>query len=320
MAKRNVLVAYPIPEAGMKLLRQKFNVTVSKKKLAASELRKKAQGHEGIVSLLTDKIDTDFLRANPQVKIIANYAVGFDNIDVEAVKKAGADASNTPGVLTNAVGEHAIALMMAVGRRIVEADRFLRAGKYKGWEPELLLGTGFAGKTLGIVGLGRIGSYVTHIAKRGLGMEVVYNDVKPNPEFEKEYGATFMKLPQLLKVCDVVSIHVPLLPQTHHLFSHAQFKAMKKTAIVINTSRGPVIDESALVGALEQGVIGGAGLDVFEQEPKLAPGLAKLWNCVITPHIASATHEARDAMAVIVAQNIMDVLINGKKARNSIVK
>ncbi len=303
----------------MKLLTQKFNVTVSNKKLNPKELGKIAEGMDGMVSLLTDKIDGAFLHAHPQMKIVANYAVGFDNIDVEAVKKAGVEASNTPGVLTNAVAEHAITLMMSVGRRIVEADSFLRAGKYKGWEPELLLGMGFAGKTLGIVGLGRIGSYMAHIANKGLGMKIAYNDVKPNAEFEKEYGAEYMKLPQLLKKADVISIHVPLLPQTHHLIGEKELRSMKKTALLINTSRGPVIDENALVKALSEGIIGGAGLDVFEAEPKLASGLSKLKNCVITPHIASATHEARDAMAEIVAHNIMDVLLEGKKPRNSII-
>lgn len=317
MAKYKVFITYPIPEIGIKLLKKKLEVAVSHKKLPYKELLAVAGGYNGIMCLLTDKIDAKFLNANKDhLKIVANYAVGFDNIDIATAQKLGIYVSNTPGVLTEAVGEHAMALALAIIRRIVEADKFTKAGKYKGWEPGLFLGFGLKNRTLGIVGLGRIGSYLAQIAHRGFDMSILYNDVKPNAEFEKEYSAKYLKLNELLKKSDIVSLHVPLIEATRHLISTKQLSMMKKTAILINTSRGPVVDEKALVQALSQGIIAGAGLDVFENEPFLAPGLSKLSNVALTPHIASATQEAREAMAVIAAENILDVLTRNAKPRN----
>jgi glyoxylate reductase len=318
MAK--ILVTRKIPKVGLDLLKaagHSLNVWTPDSAIPRAELLKRAKGAHGILSLLTDRIDDAVLQAaGGQLMIVANYAVGYDNLDMAALKKRGIQAANTPGTLDNAVAEHAIALMFAVAKRIPEADRFTRAGKYKGWAPELLLGTELSGKAIGILGLGRIGAGV---AKRALamGMRVLYYDVKRNEAFEKETGAAFVSVIDLLKGADVVSIHVPLLPATRHLIDAKKLRLMKKTAILVNTSRGPVIEERALVAALKAKRLGGAGLDVYENEPKLAPGLAALPNVVLTPHTASATVETRDRMAMLAAQAIVDVLA-GKSPPNLI--
>ncbi len=316
-----ILVTRKIPKSGLDLLQAAgHDVRVYPKTSAMprKELLKAIRGCDAVLALLTDKIDDEFFAAaGPRLKIVANLAVGYDNFDLTAFKKHGVLAANTPGVLNVAVAEHAIALMVAVAKRIVEADRFTRAGKYKGWEPELLLGTELSGKTLGVLGLGRIGADVARRAARGMDMKVLYNDVKRNEQFEKEIGATYASPEELLKNADIVSIHVPLLPSTRHLIDAAKLAMMKKTAILINTSRGPVVDEMALVAALKTGRIGGAGIDVYEFEPKLAPGLAKLSNAVLTPHTASATIEARDAMSKLAAQAIIEALA-GRTPKNLI--
>lgn len=274
--------------------------------------------YDAVLCLLTDKIDGEvFDAAGKQCKIFANYAAGFDNIDIKAAGKLGIMITNTPGVLTDSVAEHAIALMLSVAHRIPESDRFTRAGKYHGWEPMLLLGHDLTKKTLGIVGLGRIGSRVAHIAAGGLGMKVLYYDVKRAESFEKEFTAhgdgspqvEFRENPdQIFQEADVVSIHVPLLPTTRHLVNAAKLGLMKKTAYLINTSRGPIVDEAALVEALKNGTPHGAALDVYENEPSLAPGLAELENVVLTPHTASGTEETRQAMSQLAAQNIIEAL------------
>lgn len=314
MPKPKVFITRKIPESGIKLLQRECEVKINSKNqvISRTELLKGVQWCDALLCLLTDKIDKEVMDLNPSLKIIANYAVGFDNIDVKYATEQRIPITNTPGVLTDAVAEHAIALMMSIARRIPESDRFIRAGKYKGWEPLLLLGTELKGKTLGIVGLGRIGSGVASRAQKGMQMKIVYYDVKPNPEFEKEFSAKYCSLPELLKTADFISIHVPLLPTTRHLISTKEFVMMKKTAYLINTSRGPVIDEKALVQALKKKQIAGAGLDVFEFEPKLSPGLEKLDNVIVTPHTASATIEARSAMSELAAKNILAVF-NGQK-------
>ncbi|MEK7650260.1 MAG: D-glycerate dehydrogenase [Patescibacteria group bacterium] len=320
MAK--IFVTRRIPEAGIELLRNNnHKVVVSEKAgvLTKAELvaSLKDQNYDAVISLLTDKIDAEIFDASPSTKIFANYAVGYDNVDVPEAKKRGIIITNTPGVLTNAVAEHAFALLLAVSKRLVESDTFLREGKYDGWAPLLLLGTELTGKTLGIVGLGRIGSRLAQYA-RAFDLRVVYYDITANSDFEKMTGAKFMaNVDELLKVSDFVSIHVPLLPSTKHLINADRLKLMKPHAILINTSRGPVIDESALVEALKNKTIRGAGLDVFENEPKLAAGLADLPNVVITPHTASATEEARAAMSELVAKNILAVL-KGEKALSEV--
>ena len=317
MARPKVFVAEAIPESGIKLLKKTCDVTISKKNrvLSKKELIAGIKGKDALLSMLTDKIDDSILKTNPKLKVVANYAVGFDNIDVKAATARGILVTNTPGVLTDAVADHACALMLAITRRVVESDKYLRAGKYTHWGPMLLLGGDFKEKTLGILGLGRIGSAVAERMSRGFGMKIIYYDVKRVPAFEKQLGAKYATVAQLLKQSDFVSVHVPLLPTTRHLIGAKELKSMKKTAYLVNTSRGPVIDEKALVSALKRKEIAGAALDVFEFEPKLAPGLSKLDNAIVTPHTASATTTAREAMSTIAAQNILAVLA-GKKAPN----
>jgi lactate dehydrogenase-like 2-hydroxyacid dehydrogenase len=307
-----IFITHAIPDQGVVLLRNKgYDVAIGDTKSKAdliTELGK--ERYDAVLSDLNDKIDGEvFAAAGAQCRIFANYAVGFDNVDLKAAADAGVVITNTPGVLTDTVAEHAFALILAIARRIAEGDRFTRAGKYHGWEPMLLLGTDVSKKTLGIVGLGRIGSRVAHHAVRGFDMNVMYYDVKRNEEFEKESGAEYHADPdEIFRTADFVSIHVPLMAATHHLVDERRLALMKKTAYLINTSRGPVVDETALVSALKNGVIRGAALDVYEHEPALAPGLAELENVVLTPHTASATEYARQAMSELAASNIIEVL------------
>ncbi len=312
-----VFVTRQIPEAGINLLKEKgYEVEVSDFDgvLPREQLLEKIKGMDAILSLLTDKVNAEFFdAAGLQLKIIANYAVGYDNIDVPEAKKRGIIVTNTPDVLTESVAEHAIALMFALAHRIVEADQFMRAGKYIGWAPMLFLGNDLAGKTLGLVGLGRIGAAVARRLEKGFDMKIMYFDVNRNEDLEKEYGLMYADLQTVLRKADFVSIHVPLLPATKHLIREEQLKMMKKGAYLVNTSRGPVVDEKALVEALKNGIIKGAGLDVYEEEPKMAPGLAELNNVVITPHTASATEETRGAMSELAAKNIIEVL-EGREA------
>ncbi|MDO8582268.1 MAG: D-glycerate dehydrogenase [bacterium] len=323
-----IFVTRKIPEAGLNLLKaqKSFRVLVSPhdRVLTKDELKKNVKGVDAVLSLLTDKIDSDVLdAAGSQLKIVANYAVGFDNVDLDAAKKRSVIVTNTPGdLVSEAVAEHTFALIMALAHRIVEADVFTRAEKYKGWEPMEFLGTLLMGKTLGIVGLGRIGVGVARRAVHGMGMKVIYNDQRRNEDFEREYHAEYIPtLDALLKKSDVVSLHVPLLPATRHLMSTKQFALMKPTAFVVNTARGPVIDEKALLVALAKKKIGGVALDVFECEPAIDCDLTdhlalkKFPNVILTPHIASASTEARDQMAEFAAQNIIAVL-SGKAPLN----
>ena len=296
----------------MKLLQEAgFEVEISDFDgvLPREQLLEKVKGVDGILSLLTDKMNAEVMdAAGPQLKIIANFAVGIDNIDLKDAAAHNVIITNTPEVLTESVAEHAIALMFALAHRIVESDQFMRDGKYVGWAPMLFLGNDLVGKTLGLVGLGRIGADVAKRMNDGFGMKIVYYDAKRNEELEKKYNLEYKDLDSLLKESDFISIHVPLMPATKHLIGEAQLKMMKKTAYLINTSRGPVVDEAALVEALKSGEIKGAGLDVYEAEPKAAPGLVDLPNTVLTPHTASATVETRGAMSELAAKNIIAVL------------
>ena len=309
-----VYVTRHIPDIGINLLRAAgHTVDVSEKSgvLTKKELVSalSAKPYDAVLSLLTDTIDAEVFDAVGTAKIFANYAVGFNNIDVVTAKERGITITNTPGVLNDSVAEFAIALMLAVTKRIPESERFTRAGKYDGWAPELFLGIDLKDKILGILGAGRIGYEVARRAHFGFGMKIIYNDIKPLPALEKDLGAEFrMTTEDVLKEADVVSIHVPLLPTTMHLMNAERLALMKPSAFLINTSRGPVIDEAALVDALTRKVIRGAGLDVFEHEPALTQGLAELENVVITPHTASATDDTRSEMSEMAAQNIIDFL------------
>lgn len=310
MPKPRVFITRKISESGIQRLQKSCQVKIYPKDqvIPKKELIKEVRQCDALLCLLTDKIDKDVINANPKLKIISNYAIGFNNIDVAYATKKGIPVTNTPGrAIVDAVAEHTIALMFAVTKRICEADQFTRQGKYRGWEPQLLLGMELLGKTIGIVGLGRIGSGVAQRTK-AMGMNVVYYDVKRNAGFEKEFNATYLSLPQLLKTADLVSLHVPLLPTTTHLIGKKELSLMKKSAYLINTSRGQVIDEKALVLALQKKQIAGAGIDVYEFEPQLTAGLTKLQNVVLTPHIASATIEARSEMSLDAAENILAVL------------
>ncbi len=314
----NIYVTRVIPESGLKILRQNISnveVNTNEQLLSRDELLIKVKGRDGILPLLTEIINAEVMdAAGEQLKIIANYAVGFDNIDINAASERGIMVTNTPGVLTEATADHAWALVFAVTRRIVESDKFTRAGRYNAWGPMLFLGGDITGRTLGIVGAGRIGSAV---AEKALcfKMRILYSDHLANPKFENELGAKKVTFEDLLKESDFISIHVPLLESTRHLFNDNAFKLMKKTAYLINTSRGPVVEEVALVRALKNDEIAGAGLDVFEDEPKINPELISLDNAVLTPHIASATIETRNKMATMSAQNLVDGL-HGKRPAN----
>lgn len=310
-----VFITRHIPDRGINMLKEKgWEVIVNPEErvLEPEELiaALKAGQYNAVLCDLDDKITSEVLdAAGKQCKIFANYAVGYDNIDLKAAAERGIMATNTPGVLTNTVAEHAFGLLLSIAHRIVEGDRYTRAGKYKSWTPTLLLGTDVSKKTLGIVGLGRIGSRVAYHAAKGFEMKVVYYDVKRSEEFEKEYGAVYREnVDDVFREADFISIHVPLLPTTRHLVDARRLALIKKTAYLINTSRGAVIDEAALVEALKNGAIHGAALDVFENEPALAPGLAELENVILTPHIASATEETRQKMSEIAAKNIIEAL------------
>jgi len=312
MIKLKVFITRKIPDAGMDLLKKRFVVKVYPKDNAIprKELEKGVKWCDALLSLLTEKIDSKLMDLNKNLKIISNYAVGFDNVDIKAANKRKIPVTNTPDVLTHAVSEHTIALLMSIARRIPEADDFTRKGKYKHWSPMLFLGSGLKGKTLGIIGLGRIGSNVAQMSIKGFGMKVIYNKSHPDKEFEKKYNAKFVSLSELMKKSDFVSLHTPLNKSTRHLIGKKQLNMMKKTAYLINTSRGPIIDEKFLVAALKKRKIKGAALDVFENGPKLSLGMNKLDNIILTPHIASGTIEARNAMAVLAAEGIIDVSKN----------
>ena len=321
---QKVYVKKRIQEIAIKILKDKgyeVDVNPENKILTKTELifALKQKPYDAVLCLLTNQIDAEVFDVVPTAKIFANYAVGYNNIDVKEATKRGIIITNTPGALTDAVAEHTVALIMSVVRRVTEADKYLRDGKFKGWEPLGFLGLDLKGKTVGILGAGRIGYRVGQILHKGFDMNIIYYDVKRNDMFEKDLDAKFFESPEeLLKISDIVSVHVPLLDSTKHLINAEHLAMMKKTAYLINTSRGPVVDENALVEALKNNVIAGAGLDVFENEPNLASGLADLPNIVITPHIASATVPARNGMAELATNNIIAIL-EGEEPVNKVV-
>ncbi len=321
MTKSKVYVTRMLPQSAIDLLEEHCDVEINAddRVLARTELLEKVRGRDAVLCLLTDTIDEEVLAAaGPQCKIFANYAVGYNNVDVAAATRRNIMVTNTPDVLTDATADLAWTLLFATARRVVEADRFLREGKFKGWGPMLLLGLDIAGKTLGVIGAGRIGGNFAAKAK-GFGMKILYNNNHQNSAFEAETGGIFADKEMLLREADFISIHVPLMPSTHHLISTNEFKLMKKTAVLINTSRGPVVDEKALVHALNSGEIWGAGLDVFENEPAVEPGLLECPNAVLLPHVASATVDTRTNMGLIAVRNILAAM-NGEEPPNLINK
>ena len=274
----------------------------------AEELLARLEDKVGAISQLTDKFSAQVMHRCPQLKVIANVAVGFDNIDVQAATERKIAVTNTPDVLTNTTADFAFTLLMASARRIAEADRFLRAGQWRQWSIDLLCGQDIHRRTLGMVGMGRIGLAMAHRG-RGFEMRLLYHDaIRAPAEVEADLGLEFVPLEQLLRESDFVSLHVPLLPETRKLISTAELKMMKESAILINTSRGPVVDEAALADALTEGIIAGAGLDVFEREPEVEPRLLKLENAVLAPHIASASIDTRRRMSVMSAENVVAAL------------
>ena len=306
----NVFVTRKIPEIGLTILRENcevVEVNYEDRILTKEELLKKVVGRNGILCLLTDKIDEDVIMAAKGARGFSNYAVGVDNIDVATATKYGMMISNTPGVLTDATADLTWALLFSVARQILEADRFVRNGRFKSWLPVGFLGADITGKTLGIIGAGRIGTAVALRAK-SFRMRVLYYDIKANETLERELNAEYVDLETLLQESDFISIHIPLTEETRHLISTKELSVMKKTAILINTSRGAVIDEEELVKALKERRIAGAGLDVYENEPQLTEGLVDLKNVVLLPHIGSATVETRDKMAVIAAENLVAMM------------
>lgn len=313
-----VLVAREIPEAGLCPLGA-FDVTVLRERPPTrEELLEAVRGMEGILSTVTERIDAGVLdAAGGSLRVVANMAVGYDNVDLEAARERGIAVTNTPGVLDETTADVAFMLLLAAARRLGEAERLLRAGRWEWWGPKLLTGPDVWGKTLGIVGMGRIGTAVARRAK-GFGMEVLYTARSPRPEAERELGARRVGLDELLRESDFVSIHTPLTPETHHLIGPQELAKMKRTAVLVNTARGPVVDEGALADALAEGRIFAAGLDVYEEEPKVHPGLLELENAVLAPHIGSASIETRDAMARLAGENLAAVL-RGEEPPNRVV-
>jgi glyoxylate reductase len=306
MAKPKVYATHGLFESARQILQESCEVEYWAKpeRPPREEVLRQVREKEGLVCLLTEKVNEEFLRAAPKLRIVANVAVGFDNIDVPACTKRGVVATNTPGVLDETTADFAWTLMMAVARRLAEGEALARSGNWTNWNLDQLVGTDVWGKTLGIVGFGRIGRAMTRRAS-GFQMKVIYTDaVRAAPEIESELKAGFRDMNALLAEADFISVHVPLLPETRGLFNSTKFYRMKPTAYLINTSRGPVIDEAALVAALENGKIAGAALDVYENEPLIHPGLKRA-NVVLAPHMASASLETRTKMACMAAENVV---------------
>jgi glyoxylate reductase len=309
VSRPNVFVTRIIPEEGLRPILDACDAEVWQDELPPPRdaLLRSIEGRDGVLALLTDKVDAEFLdRAGPQLKVVSNFAVGFDNVDVAACTARGVAVGNTPGVLTETTADLAWALLMAAARRIAEGDRYVRDGRWKTWGPMLLMGPDVHGATIGIVGFGRIGQAVARRAQ-GFGMRVLYHDLaQASPQIEAELGATFMPLEELLPKADFVSLHVNLSPQTQQLFNAERLRWMKPSAVLVNTSRGPVIDTEALVTALRDGVIAAAALDVTDPEPLPASHpLVGLENCLVVPHIASASLATRGKMASMAAANLL---------------
>jgi len=316
MAKPRVLATRPLFPAAQEILNADCEVDywTKRERISKQELFRRIKDKEGLVCLLTEKVNEELLRAAPKLRIAANVAVGYDNITVADCTRRGVAATNTPGVLDETTADFAWTLLMAVARRLGEGEQLARSGKWKGWDLDQLVGADVWGKTLGLVGFGRIGQAVARRAA-GFQMKVVYYDAVRAPlDIEKGFHAEYRDLNALLAEADFVSVHVPLLPETRGLFNAKTFSQMKPSAFLINTSRGPVVDEAALVQALKSKKIAGAALDVFEREPLIHAGL-KRPNVVLAPHIASASLETRTKMACMAAQNVV-ALFRGQRPPN----
>ena len=322
MAKPKILIARAIPDEAMKRLTPHFDIEHYDKHTAIPRplLLKKVKDKDGLLCILTDKVNHELLDAAPKLKAVATYSVGFDHIDIKACTERGVVVTNTPGVLTESTADFTWALLMSIARRVVEGDKFMRAGKYKGWDPMMLLGTDVHGKTLGVVGFGRIGQAVARRAQ-GFGMKVLYFDrQRLFPEVEKEFGATYCEFDELLRQSDFVTLHTVLDDTTFHLIDDRAFALMKRSAYLINAARGPIVDEKALVKALKADRIRGAALDVYELEPKMASGLRSCQNAVVVPHLASASLETRLKMGVMAAEGLLDALVRKKSPEHAVNK
>ena len=313
-----IFVTRKIPKKGLDLLSKKHEIKVNPydRVLSKKEIIKGIKGKDGLLCLLTDKIDEDIIKSEKNLKMIANYAVGYNNIDVKTATKLGIPVSNTPDVLTDTTAEMAWSLLFSCSRRIVEADKFTRKGNFKGWAPMLMLGQDVTNKTLGIIGAGRIGT-AFGLKSKGFKMNVLYYDEKRNEKLEKQINAKKTNLNNLLRKSDFISIHVPLLKSTYHMIGKEELNKMKKTAVLINTSRGPVLDEKELAKALKKNQIFAAGIDVYENEPEISKELLKLDNVILQPHSASATIDTRTKMAVMAAENMI-IGLKGKKPKNCV--
>ena len=306
-----VLVTREIPAAGLRPLEDYDLTILSEAPPARDDLLEAARGAAGVLSNVTEKMDAEFMdAAGDGLKVIANMAVGYDNVDVEAAGERGIVVTNTPGVLDETTADTAFMLLLAAARRLGESERTLRAGNWEWWGPKLFVGVDVWGKKLGIVGMGRIGQAVARRG-RGFGMEILYHNRSRKEDAERELDARYAQLGELLETADFVSVHTPLTDETQHLIGADELDKMKPTAVLVNTSRGPVVDEGALADALADGLIFAAGLDVYEEEPKVHPKLLELENAVLAPHIGSGSQETRDRMAVLAAENIVAVLSGG---------
>jgi glyoxylate reductase len=313
-----MLITRQLPAEALALARARAAVRLNEedRRLAPAELAARLRDADGLVCLLTDTVDEGLLAGAPRLRVVANVAVGYDNVDVAAATRRKIVVTNTPGVLTETTADFTWALLLAAARRVVEADAYTRAGKFTEWGLMLLLGADVHGKTLGILGLGRIGRAVARRA-RGFDMRLLYHDAVRDQAAERDLGVVYVDKAALLQQADFVTVHVPLLPETRHYLGEAEFRQMKSTAVFVNAARGPIVDEAALVRALREGWIAAAGLDVYEKEPAVHPGLLERPNAVLAPHVASASRETRTRMATMAVENCLAVL-DGQRPANPV--
>ena len=317
--RKSIFVSNVLPQEALRLIPSEISVEFndSDQPLPKTELIRRLEGKDGLICHIISTVDEEVFAAVPGLKVVSNVAVGFNNIDVAAARRHGIVVTNTPDVLTETTADFAWALLMAAARRVVEADQFARSGQWTRWQWDLLWGNDVHGKTLGVIGFGRIGRAVARRAL-GFGMRVLYHDaVRADAATERELKAAYAELEMLLRESDFVSLHTLFIPETRHLINEGNLRRMKKTAILVNAARGPIVDEAALVKALTENWIAGAGLDVFEEEPKIHPGLLPLKNVTLAPHIASASLDTRLAMATLAVRNCLAVL-DGKPALTAV--